>query len=200
MRIVQLGGGTMKIGAQIGVLASGSTEEAIAKVSNTGLQGIEVFDFNIAPHYKAPELFSRRLHEANVELSGVYFISDNFIDKEKEDLVIDKAEEACLFMKEVGCSHLVLNGGINRKDDYAFTNEDFRQMACIANRLGELCNRMGIRAVLHPHFGCMIETRADLDRLLESGLDRELVGLCVHAAHQLRKGSDPYDIGSAGLF
>jgi sugar phosphate isomerase/epimerase len=40
----------------------------------------------------------------------------------------------------------------------------------------------------------MVETNEDVEKLVEEGLDRELVGLCVHAGHQMVRGTDPYEI------
>lgn len=184
----------MKIGAQIGIMQTHSLQEAIAKVGKMGLRGIEVFEQHIVGHFSAPEVFAGWLQDAGVELSGVYFNSDKFIDPNGETEVVQKAEAACSFMKQVGCQFLVMNGGVGRGQRESFSKAEFEQMARVANRVAEKAKSIGINVVLHPHFNCMVETTADVDALLEAGLNKDLVGLCVHASHQLLKGVDPYQM------
>jgi inosose dehydratase len=47
--------------------------------------------------------------------------------------------------------------------------------------------RHGVRAVLHPHVGTVIETQADVDRVLE----RCAIPLCLDTGHLMAGGADP---------
>ena len=55
------------------------------------------------------------------------------------------------------------------------------------NRLAARAEERGVRACLHPHVGTMIETRDDVDRLLQG----TQVALCLDTGHLLVGGSDP---------
>jgi len=74
-----------------------------------------------------------------------------------------------------------------------YYGEDFRQLAKTMNAIGKLVRNYGVSACMHPHAGCMVESPNDVNRLLEY-LDTSLVGLCVHAAHQVIAGCDLYEI------
>ena len=55
------------------------------------------------------------------------------------------------------------------------------------DRLAELAAKMGIVATVHPHVGTMIETAADVERVL----DGSQIGLCLDTGHLLIGGADP---------
>lgn len=58
------------------------------------------------------------------------------------------------------------------------------------HRAGELCQRRGYDAVLHPHAGSYVETDAEI-RAVAERLDPALVGLCVDTGHAAFGGADP---------
>ena len=55
------------------------------------------------------------------------------------------------------------------------------------DRLSRLAAERGVRAVLHPHVGTMIETGDDVDRVL----DGSTISLCLDTGHLLIGGTDP---------
>jgi inosose dehydratase len=55
------------------------------------------------------------------------------------------------------------------------------------DRLAGAANDRGVLAVLHPHVGTMVETRSDVDRVLQ-GSD---IKLCLDTGHLLIGGTDP---------
>ena len=57
-------------------------------------------------------------------------------------------------------------------------------------RAEDICARHGLTAVVHPHFGTVIETDEQLRRFLE-GCD---TGLCLDTGHLVIGGSDPLEI------
>ena len=48
----------------------------------------------------------------------------------------------------------------------------------------------GVTAVLHPHVGTMVETRADVDRVLAGSA----IPLCLDTGHLLIGGTDPVEL------
>lgn len=55
------------------------------------------------------------------------------------------------------------------------------------DRLAEMTAARGLEAVLHPHVGTMVETRADVDRVLAGST----IPLCLDTGHLLIGGTDP---------
>ncbi len=191
----------MKFGVQIGVLASEwkdkgdtgakqSCDTAVSVAKSMGLGGLEVFERHIMAYYDNPEYLKNLLEQDRMTLSGVYFSMNESI--KNRVVTLEAAENACAFMKKVGGEFLLLNGGPHYKGDYTFTAEDFSALAQTANALGKIAVSHGISAVMHPHFGCMVETNDQVESLLDAGLDTDTVGLCVHASHQVLTGTDPY--------
>lgn len=185
----------MKIGCQIGMWGFGRIEDALPVVAGLGCSGIEVFLEHLVPHYGSADKLKAKLQQAGLELPSVYFNSQDFIDPEKEGAVLSRAEAGLDFMTKVRSRFLVVNGGILKGyEGMTFSDDDFRQFAGVANQIGRMAQDRGLTAVLHPHWKCMVETPADVARLLAQGLDQKAIGLCVHAAHQLLAGADPYEL------
>ena len=167
----------------------------IGSVGKVGVDGVEVFAAQLKPYHERPGSFRALLADAGVRLSGAYFSSDEFINPAGAEDVVREAATDCEFLREVGGGFLLLSGDTPKGDPpRTFSDEDFRQLAKVLNRIGTEAAGRGVQTVLHPHEGYMVETPGDVDRLLGSGLDQDLVGLCVHAEHQLSSGADPYAI------
>ncbi len=58
------------------------------------------------------------------------------------------------------------------------------------DRLMALAARRGVRAVLHPHVGTMVERGADVQRVLEGSA----ISLCLDTGHLLIGGTDPAEL------
>jgi len=185
----------MRIGCQINTWKNDDVAAAIDEMGQVGLDGIETFTSHLKPYYDEPEKFKSMLDAAGLRLSGAYFFSEGFIDPAAEDSVVAEAAAACSFLGAVGGDFLIANGGIGKGDPpRGFDDADFAQFAKLLNRIGAAAAAAGVGAVVHPHQKCMVETPADVDRLVDAGVDRHRVGLCVHADHQLSVGADPYEI------
>ncbi len=183
----------MKIGCQIGVWG-GSVEDSIIGMSAAGIEGIEVFTGHLVPHYGMEYEAKDYLATNNIEPTGAYFGNEKFISPEAEEDVVSEASAAAKFLGKIGAPFIILNGGVskNQKPD-GFTDDDFKQLGKTMNSIGKAVQEYGVAACVHPHAGCMIESPEDLDRLLEH-LDTSLVSLCLHAAHQVIAGFDPYEM------
>ena len=183
----------MKIGCQIGVW-KGDAVEAVRGMGAAGIEGIEVFTGHIAPYYRMESDARDFLASNNIELTGAYFNNDKFISPADEEAVVSEAAAAARFLGRVGAPFIILNGGVskNQKPE-GFSDDDFKQLGKTMTSIGAAVQKHGIGACVYPHAGCMVESPEDLDRLLEH-LDTSLVGLCLHAAHQVIAGADPYEM------
>jgi len=185
----------MRIGCQVGMWKGGSLEATIAAIGKAGAAGVETFTAQLKPYHEEPERFAALLEAAELELSGAYFNSKEFVNPAAEDDVVGEAVADCDFLAAVGGEFLVVNGGVWKGDEPRdFSDEEFGQLATVLNRIGAEAADRGVSVVVHPHLKCMVETPADVDRLVDAGIDSSQVGLCVHASHQLLIGADPYAI------
>jgi len=183
----------MKVGCQIGVWG-GNVEDAIVGMGLSGIAGIEVFTDHLMPYHSMENEAKDFLAENKVELTGAYFNSDKFISPADQNIVVSEALFAAKFLGKVGSHFIILNGGVSKSQrPEGFSDNDFLQLAKTMNAIGKSVRDYGVFACMRPHVGCMIESPNDVDRLLEH-LDTSLVGLCIHAAHQVIAGCDPYEI------
>jgi inosose dehydratase len=66
-------------------------------------------------------------------------------------------------------------------------DDGWATLLCNLDRLTMLAAPRGVEAVLHPHVGTMIETGADVQRVL----DDSSISLCLDTGHLLIGGTDP---------
>jgi inosose dehydratase len=73
--------------------------------------------------------------------------------------------------------------------------DDTQWSRLLANldRLADVAADRGVLAVLHPHVGTLVETRADVDRVLGGSSIR----LCLDTGHLLIGGTDPLELTRA---
>lgn len=66
----------------------------------------------------------------------------------------------------------------------------WRTMLANLDRLAVLADRWGLTATLHPHVGTMVQTPAEVWRVLEGSS----IGLCLDTGHLLVGGGDPVEV------
>jgi len=66
----------------------------------------------------------------------------------------------------------------------------WRRLLGNLDRVAKAAAERGIRAVLHPHVGTMVETSTDVDRVLEGSE----ISLCLDTGHLLIGGTDPAEL------
>jgi len=73
--------------------------------------------------------------------------------------------------------------------------DDAQWARLVANldRLAGIVAERGLLAVLHPHVGTIVETRADVDRVLRGSS----IKLCLDTGHLLIGGTDPLELAKA---
>ena len=66
----------------------------------------------------------------------------------------------------------------------------WRTLLSNLDRIGELATQEGVRAVLHPHVGTMVENPQEVQRVLEGSS----IALCLDTGHLLIGGTDPAEL------
>ena len=96
------------------------------------------------------------------------------------------------FLHSCGAPVFVIGGGPPATLE-AHSTDTYREFADKLAQIGRYTADFGIRSVYHPHIDTFIETREQLDQLMDV-LDTDVVGLCIDPAHLQEKLSDPVDI------
>jgi len=72
----------------------------------------------------------------------------------------------------------------------ALDDAGWRTLLTNLDRLADLATEHGVRAVLHPHVGTMVENGEDVQRVL----DGSSIALCLDTGHLLIGGTDPAEL------
>jgi inosose dehydratase len=165
-------------------------DRLLREAVSVGLTAMEAGPEEFLP--RDPIRVSEILAEHNLGLVGGFVpavLHDPQVRQEGLELVERRAE----FFATAGADTLVLAAmtGSETLDeivelDRSGWNELFENLA----RVEDICARYGLTAVLHSHFGAVIETDEQLWHFLE-GSD---MGLCLDTGHLVIGGSDPLEV------
>jgi inosose dehydratase len=134
-------------------------------------------------------LFSRMQRELGLRLSSLYcnaeLINPRTWPRERETL-----EAIARLLVGFGAPVLVIGGGPPARPGEPHTAADYDRFCRALEEIGAAAGALGLRVAYHPHLDCFVETRAQLDEVMDR-LDSDLCGLCVDPAHLLLAGADP---------
>ena len=74
-------------------------------------------------------------------------------------------------------------------DKYVMNDEEWDKLCTGVNKLGKIAKDMGIRLTFHHHMGTVVQTEAEIDRLMEN-TDPEVFGLLFDSGHLAYCGED----------
>jgi inosose dehydratase len=165
-------------------LANGSTEDALADVAAAGYEGVELFDGNLMQYAEAPERLVQLLEAHGLKLIAVYS-GANFIFPDVLSQELWRIEGAALLAASCGATHLVVGGGaqtLKRPGD-----REYKGLGAALEEVCAIAERNGLTASFHPHLTTIVETAADVARVL----DASSIHLCPDTGHVLLAGDDP---------
>jgi inosose dehydratase len=134
------------------------------------------------------------------------YIGTAFWNKERREEILERVRRHAAFSRAAGSTELyVAPGGFDymtrsgqtrnklaghvRPED-SLTDEEFQIFAETLNLVGEITLAEGVRSCFHNHVGTVIETRAEVDRLLAL-TNPDLVFLGPDTGHLAWAGADP---------
>ena len=170
-------------------LSTGSTEEAIMKISEVGYKEIEIFDGNLMEYYGNKKKFSEIMERNNMNLLALYS-GANFIYKEIKKEEIYKINKVASFASELGAKHLVVGGGAIRAD--GVKEGDYNFLAEGLDEIQDLAKEHGLLASYHPHLGTIVQAPEQLDKLMQL----TSINLCPDTAHIDAGGGDSIKVVS----
>ncbi|MCS5734368.1 sugar phosphate isomerase/epimerase family protein [Herbiconiux daphne] len=136
--------------------------------------------------------FSRGQREHGIQLSSLY-VNAEYTNQASWELELANFESILRILVGFGSHHLVVGGGVPAVAGHPHTDDDYVAFGRSFNELCALSAEFGIQSVYHPHLDTFVETREQLDRLVER-LDLSVAALCIDSAHLQQTHSDPVAI------
>lgn len=163
-------------------------DRVMAEMSQLGLTATEFGPLGFLP--EDPEQKAEFLAKHSMSAIGGFYpilLHDENHDplpaviKELESYVASKAEVLVL----------AASTGVEGYDEPrpVLTDEQWQVMFRNLKRVSEEATKNGVTAVLHPHVGTMIETKEDIDRVLNGSE----IPFCLDTGHMLIGGTDPVE-------
>ena len=165
-------------------LTHGSMDGAVRDIAAAGYQGVEMFDGNLAEYKDKPEQLHGIMAESGVSLVSVY-TGANFIYADILPDELHRIQQAAELAATFGAERLVVGGGARRAA--GTTDQDYQRLGKALDTVTDIAEAAGLSASYHPHLGTIVESPAELDRIMP--LTR--IGFCPDTAHLAAGGADP---------
>lgn len=168
-------------------------EQCISEMALAGFTGCEVG--NKYPRDDIPAL-KKALSLRNMQICNAWFSS--FLLTKPYDEVEKDFTDHISFLKEMGAKVVGISEqsysiqGTDKsvfKDKYIMNDDEWARLCDGVNRLGKVAKDMGISLTYHHHMGTVVQTAAEIDRLMEN-TDPELFSLLYDSGHLAYCGED----------
>lgn len=161
-------------------------ERVLREMSELGLGATEFGPAGFLPGEAKAR--SEVLNKLAMEAIGGFF--PIVIHRADHDPLPEVLEELKSY-KATGAYELVIaaNTGVDGYDEKRpkLDNDGWNILFKNLNRIREACEAQGVDAVLHPHFGTMIETRDDVMQVIQGSN----IKFCLDTGHMFLGGTDP---------
>ena len=172
--------------------AENTFEQCVSEMALAGFTGCEVGN----KYPKDPAVLKKALDLRGMQICNAWF-SSFLITKPYEEVEADFIKHIT-FLKEMGAKVVGISEqsySIQGTDKPIFEakyvmNDDEWDMFCKGlNKLGKTAKDMGIALTLHHHMGTVVQTEAEIDRMMEN-TDPELFSLLFDSGHLAYCGED----------
>jgi inosose dehydratase len=163
-------------------------DQVLAEMRDVGLAATELGPAGFLP--SDPEELTAKLGANDLACVGI-FVPVVLHDADHDPLGDIAGPLDALIASEADVLVLAAATGADGYDSRPML-DDSQWATLLANldRLASAANDRGVLAVLHPHVGTMVETRSDVDRVLEGSS----IKLCLDTGHLLIGGTDPLEL------
>lgn len=172
--------------------AENTFEQCISEMALAGFTGCEVGN----KYPKDTAVLKKALDLRGMRICNAWF-SSFLLTKPYEEVEADFIKHIS-FLKEMGAKVVGISEqsySIQGTDKPVFEakyvmNDDEWKLFCDGlNKLGKVAKDMGIALTLHHHMGTVVQTEAEIDRMMEN-TDPELFGLLFDSGHLAYCGED----------
>lgn len=158
-----------------------ATEQAVKDVAQLGYRAYETFGFVLEQYAQKSGGFGAVLERYGIPLAAAY-CPTRFYGPADAAEDIEQVTRWAELARGLGATTIVLQAGQRRPEPYG----EYKGMAEVFDEIGRRVRDMGLITTVHPHTGTLIETRAEIDAVLNA-IDPDLVGFAPDTG-QIEKG------------
>ena len=170
----------------------GDVEEAYRDTAELGYLGFETFASTILNlNGSRPGGYRSLVDSFGIPTAAAYCYKE-WINPDTADADLENARREADGLRELaGGETLVLQAGPRPANGYS--PDQFQRLADALNRIGAYCREIGLAAGLHPHTGTAIETRENIETILNL-VDAALIGFAPDTGQIAKGGSDILEV------
>lgn len=173
--------------------AENTFEQCISEMADAGYQGTEIGN----KYPKDPAELKATLASRGLEVANSWFSS--FLLTEPYETVEKDFREKCAFLQAVGARRVgvseqghSIQGQMNTPvfdNKYVMNDSEWKTFSEGLTKLGAVAKEYGITLTYHHHMGTVVQTAAEIDRMMET-TDPDLVYLLFDSGHLAYCGED----------
>ena len=165
-------------------VTNGSIPAAARDLAQAGYQGFEMFDGDLLSYADRQAELRALLAETGLQIAGVY-TGANLIYPDILPEELWKIDRVCALAAEFGCENLVVGAGARRST--GTVDADYDLLGAGLDAVMDVAAQHGLAAHYHPHLTTMVESAAELDKIMA----RSKINFCPDIAHLAAAGADP---------
>ena len=172
--------------------AENTFEQCISEMALAGFTGCEIGN----KYPKDPKVLKKALDLRHMQICNAWF--STFLTTKPYEETEKEFIKHITFLKEMGAKvvgvseqgHSIQGTDLSIFDDkYIMNDEEWDKLCTGLNKLGKVAKDMGITLTFHHHMGTVVQTAAEIDRLMEN-TDPELFNLLFDSGHLAYCGED----------
>lgn len=172
--------------------AENTFEQCISEMALAGFTGCEVGN----KYPKDTAVLKKALDLRGMQICNAWF--STFLTTKPYEETEKEFIKHITFLKEMGAKvvgvseqgHSIQGTDLSIFDDKYVMNDEEWEMLCTGlNKLGKVAKDMGITLTFHHHMGTVVQTAAEIDRMMEN-TDPELSNLLFDSGHLAYCGED----------
>jgi inosose dehydratase len=167
-----------------------SVEEAIRDTGELGYLAFETFGKTIEEWQGKPGGLKALLDQHGLPMMAAYCYA-TWIDPGTREEEISAVVRQARLLTDLGGRMVVLQAWTRPREGY--TPEQFRALAAAFDEVGRRLADLGVGASIHPHTGTAIETREEIQTILDL-VDPSLVGFAPDTGQIAKGGSDIVEV------
>ena len=172
--------------------AENTFEQCVSEMALAGFTGCEVGN----KYPKDPAVLKKALELRGMQICNAWY--STFLTTEPYEETEKGFIRHITFLKEMGAKVVGVSEqghsiqGTDKsifRDKYVMDDREWELLCTGLNKLGKVAGDMGIALTFHHHMGTVVQTAAEIDRMMEN-TDPDLVGLLFDSGHLAYCGED----------
>ena len=172
--------------------AENTFEQCVSEMALAGFTGCEIGN----KYPKDPKVLKKALDIRGIQICNAWF--STFLTTKPYEETEKEFIKHITFLKEMGAKvvgvseqgHSIQGTDLSIfNDKYVMNDDEWEKLCTGLNKLGKVAKDMGITLTFHHHMGTVVQTAAEIDRLMEN-TDPEYFNLLFDSGHLAYCGED----------